>query len=137
MIVLIDANVLLDVFLNRQPWLTAARRVVDANQSGEIIGCIAATTVTNIHYLTRRLASAKAADEAVDTCLQNFLILAVDARVLEAAQRHPGSDFEDNVQLAAGVIHRAEAIVSRDAGVLATSPLQAFTPDALLAKLGL
>ena len=36
--VLLDLNVVLDVVLNRQPWLEESQRVWDANQSQKIDG---------------------------------------------------------------------------------------------------
>ena len=36
--VLLDLNVVLDVVLNRQPWLEESQRVLDANQSQKIDG---------------------------------------------------------------------------------------------------
>jgi predicted nucleic acid-binding protein len=51
--VLIDANVILDVLLNRSPWVTDSQAVWEANHRQQIQGHIVATTVTNLFYIAR------------------------------------------------------------------------------------
>ena len=53
--VLIDANVILDVLLNRSPWVTDSQAVWDANHQRQIHGYVVATTVTNLFYIARKL----------------------------------------------------------------------------------
>lgn len=47
--VLLDTNVVLDVLLNREPYASASADVLSRVETGELIGCICATTVTTIH----------------------------------------------------------------------------------------
>ena len=53
--VLIDANVILDVLLNRSPWVADSQMVWDANHRQHIHGHLVATTVTNLFYIARKL----------------------------------------------------------------------------------
>jgi predicted nucleic acid-binding protein len=52
--VLLDRNVVLDVLLVRQPWLTEAARVWDAYSNGQIAAAIAAFTAPTVFYVLRR-----------------------------------------------------------------------------------
>ncbi len=101
--VLVDLNVVLDVILQRQPWLNSSQAIWDANCRGRIDGYLVATSLTNLFYIARRVIGSDQARLAVRTCVQSFSILGVDKSVLQRADALPGVDFEDNVQLAAAV----------------------------------
>ncbi len=61
--------------------------------------------------------------------------LPVDRTTLEMATTFPGSDFEDNLQIACAVEARLDAIVTRNPKDFAGSPVQILTPAELLALL--
>ena len=46
--VLVDVNVVLDVFLMRQPWFGEASQIWDAHRNGQIAAAIAAFTVPTV-----------------------------------------------------------------------------------------
>nr|WP_318732609.1 MULTISPECIES: PIN domain-containing protein [unclassified Roseofilum] len=48
--ILIDTNVVLDFFQEREPFVDSAARLFERIDAGEIEGFIAATTITNIYY---------------------------------------------------------------------------------------
>jgi predicted nucleic acid-binding protein len=85
--VLIDLNVVLDVVLNRPPFIADSRQVWDAHQAGTIEGFLAATEVTNLYYIVRRLADAATARSAVGVCLSTFSIVPVDLSILQTAKK--------------------------------------------------
>jgi hypothetical protein len=51
--VLLDLNVVLDVILNRQPWVAEARQIWNAHHAGELEAFLAATEFTNMFYIGR------------------------------------------------------------------------------------
>lgn len=65
-------------------------------------------------------------------CLQALDILAVDAQTVGSADALPGADFEDNLQIAAAVQAKTDAIVTRDPAGFAASPISVLTPAGLL-----
>ena len=67
--VLIDANVILDVLLNRSPWVTDSQAVWDANHRQQIHGQVVATTITNLFYIARKLIGQPLALSGVRDCL--------------------------------------------------------------------
>jgi hypothetical protein len=71
----------------------------------------------------------------VQLCLQTFDILAVDGPLLQQADAMPGTDFEDNLQLAAAAMIPLDAIVTRDPSGFAGSPVTVLTPADLIARL--
>ena len=53
--VLVDTNIILDVLLDREPFVENAIQFFELIETGEIQGFIAATTITNIFYILRKL----------------------------------------------------------------------------------
>ena len=133
--VLFDLNVVLDVVLNRQPWLADSRQVWDAQLAGSIDGYLTATEITNLFYIVRRLAGESTARAAVGVCLATFSLVPVDLQILQAADQHPGSDFEDNVCIACAEEVGADWVVTRDSSGFTQSSVPAISPTELLKQI--
>lgn len=133
--VLIDTNILLDVILHRDPWRFEAQAIWNAVRDGRLLGLITATTVTDVHYLVRRAVHGDAAIEAIRECVDLFTVVAIGDTQLRMALALPGSDFEDNVQIAAAMSARVDAIVTRDTTGFRGSPIEALLPGQLLERL--
>lgn len=134
--VLLDLNVVLDVVLNRHPWVVESARVWNAHQSGQIAGWLVATELTNLFYIVRKIAGEAAARTAVRVCLETFDILPVDQPALELAARLAGIDFEDNVCIACATAAGLDLIVTRDPSGFAQAAIAAISPADLIVKLG-
>ena len=52
--ILLDTNVILDVFLKRQPFYEMSKAVMDLVQYAEFDEYISASAVTDIYYITNR-----------------------------------------------------------------------------------
>ncbi len=133
--VLLDTNVLLDVLLNRAPWVAESCAVWQAHEDGRIPGYVVACAVADIFYVARRLTQLETARKAVRLCLETFEICAVDRQALEQAQSLLGNDFEDNLQIACASLASLDAIVTRDKEGFKTAPLTVLRPAELLAKI--
>jgi predicted nucleic acid-binding protein len=133
--ILIDTNIVLDVLLERPPWLVEAEQIWDACDTGKITGYLAATSVTNIHYIARRMRDLRHAQIAVGLCLGTFRIAPIDDMTLVHATSLPGADFEDNLQIASALIANLDAIVTRDPPGFANAPLPILRPHELLARI--
>jgi predicted nucleic acid-binding protein len=96
--VLFDTNVLLDALLAREPFISDATFLLAAIESGQIVGFMSATTVTDVHYLVgRQTKSAETAMTAVMQLLVLMEVCPVDREVLEQAIALNFHDFEDAV----------------------------------------
>ena len=130
--VLLDTNIILDVLLRRSDWLQDSIAI----WRSEVIACYtSATSITDVFYVVRKRADLKAARAAVQVCLKDLTVLAVDAHLLMLASKMPGSDFEDNVQIACAQGAKLDAIVTRDEKGFRLAEMPAFRPSALLAEL--
>lgn len=133
--ILFDTNVVLDVLLRREPWVTEAIGVWRANDEGQIVGYILASAMTDIFYIARRLAGLEIARTTVRTCLEAFEICTVDRQTLEQAEALPGNDFEDNLQIACASLGGIDAIVTRDKDGFNAATIPVWTPAELLTRL--
>jgi predicted nucleic acid-binding protein len=126
--VLFDTNVVLDVLLNRDPWVVDAKVLWQAVDDEKLIGYLPASALTDIFYVARRLTDIVRARQAVQVCLDGFEIATVDRGVLERAQLLSGSDFEDNVQMACAEFNDLDAIVTRNPVDFESSPIAIWSP---------
>ena len=54
--ILLDTNVVLDVLLKREPWVSDASVIWQANDEGRLVGYLMASALTDIFYIACRLA---------------------------------------------------------------------------------
>ena len=52
--VLIDTNVIIDVLQNREPWCEAGKKIFLAIANKQVIGCLTAKQIADIHYFSRK-----------------------------------------------------------------------------------
>ncbi len=130
--ILFDTNVVLDVLLDRQPYVEASAAAWAAVETGISEGMLAAHAVTTIHYLVRKEKGNVRARRIISAILRVFGVAAVDGAVIQEALQLPFSDFEDAVTAAAGRLAGCEYIVTRDPKGFRGSPVRCLTPEALM-----
>ncbi len=134
--VLVDANVVLDVLLEREPHLAASAAVWDAVESGGTQGYLAAHAITTIHYLAYKQLGKQRAKRVITSLLRVFAVAGVDGDTLRDALQFETHDFEDAVSAAAAQASGCQAIVTRDPKGFRTSGLPVLTPEAAAPLLG-
>jgi predicted nucleic acid-binding protein len=127
--VLIDTNIVLDFLQEREPFVDNAARLFNRVDAGDIEGFIAATTITNIYYIIRKVAGKAVAQDAIAQVLSDLTICAVDLEVLEQALALNFEDFEDAVQYACAITHRVDAIITRDISGFINSEIPVILPE--------
>ena len=131
--VLVDTNIILDVILNREPFVEEASALLESIALGEIEGYVAATTLTNIFYIVRRATrSLERAKQALSDTLTLMEICTVDKSILESAFASNLNDFEDAVQIACALANNVDAIITRDAKDFADAPVSMLSAGKLL-----
>jgi predicted nucleic acid-binding protein len=132
--VLLDINVLLDVFLKRDEFLSDSAAILLANRENRLVGHLSAASLPTV-YIVRRNGGRERARTAVIDCLSSFTILPVGRSTAELACTLQGPDFEDNLQVAAAVEGGLDAIITRDPAGYPNSPLPIYAPAQALAEL--
>ena len=131
--VLFDTNVLMDVLLERQPFVHESAAVVDQVVRGAVTGLIGATTVTAIFYLASREIGSKEAMRQIQKLMNLYEVAPVTRSVLDAAITSNSPDFENAVLAEAAHQAGAQAIITRNLKDFAGSPVRAYTPRQWLA----
>ena len=132
---LLDINVILDVLLDREPWVAEAARLLSAIECGQARGSVAGHTVTTVYYV---LSTVRPRDEAVAAILD--LLGIVDVVPVTEGDFHDAlsldlADFEDAVQAVCALKIEADFIVTRDAKGYRGIPVPAEPAGVVLAAL--
>lgn len=132
---LCDANIVLDVFLRRDPFYSASSQVLNMCESGDIEGYIPVSTITDIYYIIRRATSSKdrafMAVESIARILQPCSVTDEDLTVALAAH---GTDFEDNIIEACAVRNGFDYILTRNEKHFGELGIPTIAPEAVLEK---
>lgn len=126
--ILFDTNVIIDVFLDREPFSNDAAWLMAMVEKSDLTGFICATTVTTVHYLLAKVLGPPAALRHIRILLSLFNVAPVNRAVLEDAAASKFNDFEDAVLHSAAVHAGAEYIVTRNVGDFKKSSLPVFIP---------
>jgi predicted nucleic acid-binding protein len=132
MIALFDTDVVLDLFLDRQPFAEAAALMFSKVEEGKIQGYVSATTITTIYYLATKTIGVRKAKWATRKLLSLLEVASVDRAVLEGALEGKFKDFEDGVISEAACHIKANVIVTRNVRDFKTSPVPAHSPSEML-----
>lgn len=135
MTLLLDINVLLDLFLDRQPWSGDAARLLAAVERGGADGYVAGHTITTAYYVISKAKDRHVATLAVTDLLRIVKVVPVDAADFHQALVLGLSDFEDAVQVAAALKVGADYVVTRDAKHFRGGPVEPRSAGEVLALL--
>jgi predicted nucleic acid-binding protein len=132
---LIDLNVILDVFQQREQFYVTSARVLACAEARLFEGWIAAHSVTTLFYLIAKYRSAERARVAVSDLMNILSVAAVDGTAIQQALTLPYSGFEDAVQMAAAIQAGVQYLVTRDIRGYRSGPLPVLQPVEFLALL--
>ncbi|WP_340105187.1 PIN domain-containing protein [Rhodohalobacter sp. 8-1] len=130
--VLFDANILLDVFLKRDPFFETSSKLVALAEWGKIEGWLCGSIVTAIHYLLSKSLNRERAGNHVGDILQIFHIATITRAVLEGARESGFTDYEDAVIHQSAVQANLDLILTRNQKDFKKSELPVYSPDELL-----
>ncbi len=129
--VLFDTNIILDVLLDREPFVELSAGLVSLVEEKEIKGYLCATTITTIDYLITKSHNRKTARNELSKLLGMFQICDVNEQVLQLALNSKFKDFEDAVQFYSGVCDNVDLIVTRNTKDYKEQQISAYTPAEL------
>ena len=129
--VLIDTDVLLDVALNREPFVRDSRKILDWAQGEPHQAAVAWHSLSNIFYLTGSPARAFIKD-----LLQFVEVAPTGTRDAKPAVGFPMGDLEDALQAASALAFDALFIVTRNSRDFKGSPVPSITPVRFIKEIG-
>ena len=134
--ILIDANVLLDYILTREPFYEDAKNIVAVCAVGMVKACIAAHSVSNMFFILRKDFSAEERREVLINLCALFDVEGIDkTKLMAGLQNEDFVDFEDCLQMECAKAYGAEFIVTRNINDYKTSKVKAILPKDFLGLL--
>ena len=129
--ILFDTNIILDVLLDRKPFVLLSARLVSLVENKKIEGYLCATTITTLDYLLSKAMNRDRAKIEIKKLLSLFQIATVNSNVLEQSINSTFKDFEDAVQYYSGEYYQVDGLVTRNTKDYQKTVLPIYTPDEL------
>jgi predicted nucleic acid-binding protein len=134
MTLLVDTNVLLDVFTMRQPHYASSSVFLSEVFSGSLKGVCASHCLTTCCYLVNRHSSAADARNAVDKILSHMEVVGLGNSEWRRVQALDLPDFEDGAVAVTAELAQASFIITRNIVDFVTSSVPAMTPDEFIQR---
>jgi len=131
--VLIDTDVILDFFFDREPFSNNAAIILSYCESNKLNGFITPVICSNIYYLLRRTSKHEKVIEKLSQLLTFIDVLQMDKEIIVEALNSKFKDFEDALQNFAAVKSgNIDAIITRNIKDFTNSKIGVLTPDSFL-----
>lgn len=133
---LIDTNVVVDSFLEREPFLFMSRRAISlSRQYPDVQNFISASTVTDIYYITyKNLKNRQVVRNLFKELFEFVGVVTVTDKDIHAAFALDWKDFEDSVQYAVAKSNNFDGVVTRNMEGFTDDAVKIFTPEELCAR---
>ncbi len=135
MVLLVDANILLDVLLNRADFVQDSSLVWKLCETGRAKGYVSALTFANLVYIMRKQLDPEKIEEVLRKLSLIFEFTDFSVTDLAKAAEMNWKDFEDAVQSATAERVHATCIVTRNVRDFSNSKVIALTPAEILARI--
>ncbi|MEQ8552029.1 MAG: PIN domain-containing protein [Cyclobacteriaceae bacterium] len=128
--VLIDSDVILDFFFNRNPYAEYASQVITLCENNRITGFCTPVIYSNVYYLLRQTARHEKVIDHLKQLLTITDILSMDKEVVSNALNSGFKDFEDGLQNFSAVKHgKIDVILTRNLKDFKKSEIGVMTPE--------
>lgn len=132
---LIDANILLDVLQNREPFVQASSIIWKLCETEKAKGYVSALTFANLVYIMRKELDPEKIEETLHALSLIFEFADFNASDLLRAAELNWDDFEDAVQSVTAERIHADYIITRNVRDFIRSKVVAFTPSELIERI--
>jgi predicted nucleic acid-binding protein len=113
--VMCDTNIILDVLLEREPFVEASNKILRMCENKKIEGCITASCVTDIFYMIRKYHhSNEVAYKALGKIMDIVKICSVTDNDVLIAYQTRAKDFEDCLLATCAKAIQCDYIVTRN-----------------------
>ena len=135
MVLLIDANIILDVLLNRPEFVRDSSLIWKLCETEQAKGYVSALTFANLVYIMRKQLTPERIEEVLRSLGLIFEFADLTHTDLTKAAALHWPDFEDAVQSITAERVHADYIITRNVRDFTKSNVMAFTPAELLARI--
>ncbi|MCK7589266.1 PIN domain-containing protein [Subsaxibacter sp. CAU 1640] len=131
--VLIDTDVLLDFFFDREPYSQYAAQVLNLCEEGKIKGFTTPVVISNVYYLLRKIGKHHLIIEKLKQLLTIIDIADMDKKVVLNALNSDFTDFEDALQNFSALENgKIRVLLTRNIKDFKKSTLAVMTPETYL-----
>ncbi|PJR04518.1 type II toxin-antitoxin system VapC family toxin [Avrilella dinanensis] len=131
--VLIDTDVLMDFFFDREPYAEYATELLNSCANKEIQGFTTPVIVSNVYYLLRKTAKHSMIVEKIKQLLTIIEVVKMDKNVVLSALNSEFKDFEDALQNFSAIENgQIKIILTRNLKDFKKSELAIMTPETYL-----
>ena len=135
MVLLIDANIILDVLLNRPDFVKDSAMIWKLCETEQMKGYVSTLTFANLVYIMRKQLDPEKIEDVFHKLNLIFEFADFSVSDLTHAADLNWNDFEDAVQSVTAERIHADYIITRNVRDFSKSRVMAFTPSELLARL--
>lgn len=133
--VLLDTNIIIDVALERDPFVGDSEQILSFVEEGRIEGYISASTFSDLYYIIRKDKGRELTLEFLRSISSFCRVATVDESVISRALTLNFRDFEDAIQYSTAVANKLDAIITRDPTDFPVSTPRIWTPAQLIMEL--
>lgn len=134
MVLMIDANVVLDVLVRREPNYKYSSKVWKLCETGVCTGIVSTLSFANIIYVMRRELTPEKIEEVLKQLMMIFTFSDLSQSTLEEAAKLQWPDFEDAIQTATAKRVNADYIITWNVKVYVKSDIPVLTPAEFLLR---
>lgn len=137
MVILVDTNITVDAVAERHPFAEYANKIIEKCARREIIGILAAHSISNLFYILRKDFNPNERRYFLkDLCAVFYISNLDEKKILAALDRYEFIDFEDCLQEESVVEAMADYIITRNSKDFVKSRVKVIQPDEFLKLLG-
>ena len=138
MTILVDTNIILDIFLQREPYAGEAREIMTKCAEREVIGYLAAHSIPNLFYILRKNYSRKERRGLIRNLCDIFRISDLNAeKIISAVENEGFADFEDCLQDECARMVNADCLVTCNLKDFKVAKTKVYSPDEFVKLLSL
>ncbi|HSQ46530.1 MAG TPA: PIN domain-containing protein [Lutibacter sp.] len=131
--ILIDTDVILDLFFDREPFSENAAKVLSLCEKKVVIGFVTPVIISNVYYLLSQKAKQEKVIEKLKTLLSILEVLVIDKNTITVALNSEFKDFEDALQnYSAELNGEIDMIITRNTKDYKKSKLGIINPENFL-----
>ena len=134
--VLCDINVILDIFLKRDPYYVPAARLFTMIEEKKLIGFLSAQSFPTLFYILSKELKREKALRVLEKIRIVFRVAAVDEKGIDLSLASTFRDFEDAVQYYSALHVKADCLITRNKADYRTDRIPIMTPEEFLALVG-
>lgn len=135
MILLVDANVLLDVLMCRNDFVEYSSVIWKLCETKKVKGYVSVLTIANLIYIMRKELSPEKEELIINQLEQIFEFADLRITDINLASKMKWNDFEDAIQAATAQRIHADYIITRNTKDFLQSKIPALTPKKIVDKI--